>query len=33
MMNFVGYDLAIPGNHEFDYGMDVFLEDVYKRQG
>ena len=26
MMNFVGYDLAIPGNHEFDYGMDVFLD-------
>ena len=20
-----GYDLAIPGNHEFDYGMDNFL--------
>ena len=25
IMNAVGYDLAIPGNHEFDYGMDVFL--------
>ena len=25
IMNFVGYDLAIPGNHEFDYGMDQFL--------
>ena len=24
-MNQVGYDLAIPGNHEFDYGMDNFL--------
>lgn len=26
LMNVVGYDLAIPGNHEFDYGMDRFLE-------
>ncbi|MBR4906427.1 MAG: metallophosphoesterase, partial [Clostridia bacterium] len=26
IMNFVGYDLAIPGNHEFDYGMDQFLD-------
>ena len=25
IMNTVGYDLAIPGNHEFDYGMDTFL--------
>ena len=25
IMNKVGYDLAIPGNHEFDYGMDNFL--------
>ena len=25
IMNAVGYDLAIPGNHEFDYGMDRFL--------
>ena len=25
IMNAVGYDVAIPGNHEFDYGMDVFL--------
>ncbi|MBM6938963.1 5'-nucleotidase C-terminal domain-containing protein [Pseudoflavonifractor phocaeensis] len=25
IMNQVGYDLAIPGNHEFDYGMDNFL--------
>lgn len=24
IMNKVGYDLAIPGNHEFDYGMDNF---------
>ena len=25
IMNTVGYDIAIPGNHEFDYGMDVFM--------
>ncbi len=25
IMNKAGYDLAIPGNHEFDYGMDNFL--------
>lgn len=25
IMNAVGYDVAIPGNHEFDYGMDQFL--------
>ena len=25
IMNAVGYDLAIPGNHEFDYGMSRFL--------
>ncbi|XME03811.1 hypothetical protein QYZ88_006440 [Lachnospiraceae bacterium C1.1] len=25
-MNAVGYDVAIPGNHEFDYGVDRFLE-------
>ncbi len=25
IMNEVGYDLAIPGNHEFDYGMDQFM--------
>lgn len=24
IMNACGYDLAIPGNHEFDYGMDQF---------
>jgi len=24
-MNEVGYDIAIPGNHEFDYGMDQFM--------
>lgn len=26
IMNRVGYDFAVPGNHEFDYGMDRFLE-------
>lgn len=26
LMNTVGYDVAIPGNHEFDYGMERFLE-------
>ena len=26
LMNATGYDIAIPGNHEFDYGMDRFLE-------
>lgn len=25
IMNEVGYDVAVPGNHEFDYGMDQFL--------
>lgn len=26
LMNEVGYDVAIPGNHEFDYGVDRLLE-------
>ena len=26
IMNYVGYDFAVPGNHEFDYGMPRFLE-------
>jgi len=26
IMNRVGYDFAVPGNHEFDYGMPRFLE-------
>ena len=26
LMNAVGYDAAVPGNHEFDYGVDRFLE-------
>ncbi|MER2151854.1 MAG: bifunctional UDP-sugar hydrolase/5'-nucleotidase [Candidatus Limivicinus sp.] len=25
IMNVMGYDAAIPGNHEFDYGVDQFL--------
>ncbi len=25
LMNAMEYDVAIPGNHEFDYGMDTFL--------
>ena len=31
LMNVVGYDIAIPGNHEFDYGMDRFLELTERR--
>ena len=26
IMNSMGYDVAIPGNHEFDYGVERFLE-------
>ena len=26
LMNELGYEIAVPGNHEFDYGMDRFLE-------
>lgn len=26
IMNAVGYDYAVPGNHEFDYKMEVFLD-------
>ena len=25
LMNLMGYDIAIPGNHDFDYGMERFL--------
>ena len=25
LMNAIGYEVAIPGNHEFDYGMEQFL--------
>lgn len=28
LMNKAGYDLATPGNHEFDYGIDTFLQRV-----
>ena len=28
LMNAVGYDVAVPGNHEFDYGMDQFFKNV-----
>lgn len=28
IMNEVGYDLAIPGNHEFDFRLDTFLDIV-----
>ena len=31
IMNESGYDLAIPGNHEFDYGMERFLELAKRR--
>ncbi len=30
MMNAAGYDLAIPGNHDFDYGAEQFLKNVEK---
>ena len=26
LMNLMDYDVAIPGNHEFDYGADRFME-------
>ena len=26
LMDAIGYDIRIPGNHEFDYGMEQFLE-------
>lgn len=26
IMNYLDYDVAVPGNHEFDYGMSRFLE-------
>ena len=28
MMNAVGYDVATLGNHEFDYGVDVLMENI-----
>ncbi|MBQ4649701.1 MAG: 5'-nucleotidase C-terminal domain-containing protein [Firmicutes bacterium] len=30
VMNEVGYDILVPGNHEFDYGMDQFLNKIVK---
>ncbi len=30
LMNAMGYDLAVPGNHEFDYGLERFGELVAK---
>lgn len=30
IMNTAGYDLATPGNHDFDYGMDMFKDIVNK---
>ena len=32
LMNAMGYDVAIPGNHEFDYGMEQFLSLAEKAQ-
>lgn len=32
MMNATGYDFAIPGNHEFDYGMGRFWQLVKKQK-
>ncbi len=32
IMNAVGYDAAVPGNHEFDYGLDVFCSLQSMRQ-
>ena len=32
LMNAVKYDVAIPGNHEFDYGMERFLELTQKAE-
>ena len=28
IMNKIGYDVAVPGNHEFDYGMEQFFKNV-----
>lgn len=33
IMNSVGYDYAVPGNHEFDYGMETFLEIAQGKAG
>ncbi len=31
MMSLAGYDYAVPGNHEFDYGMEKFLQHAQNR--
>lgn len=28
LMNKVGYDYVVPGNHEYDYGMDAFIDNA-----
>ena len=28
LMNAAGYDYAVPGNHDYDYGMDAFVENA-----
>ena len=28
ILNEMGYDVLVPGNHEFDYGMDQFLNEI-----
>lgn len=28
IMNSIGYEIAVPGNHEFDYGMEQFLNKI-----
>lgn len=30
LMNAVEYDYVVPGNHDYDYGMDVFIENASK---
>ena len=33
LMNLAGYDVAAPGNHEFDYGFPQLMENLKKHQG
>ena len=33
LMEKLGYDLCIPGNHEFDFGVDTFLDEVKNHPG
>lgn len=33
IMNAVGYDYAVPGNHEYDYGMETFLDLAENKAG